>query len=111
MRAYTTSILRELGYTVVEAADGAAALGRLATGTPVDLLFTDIGLPGGLNGRDLADEARRQRPGLKVLFTSGYAQDGVIQGSRPGAETAFLQKPFTFAALADKLRAILASSA
>ena len=107
VRAYTTEILRELGYTVLEAATGRAALEILATHPEVQLLFTDVGLPGGMNGRQLADVARGQRRDLKVLFTSGYARNAIVHDGRldPGVE--LITKPFTQAALATRLRTIL----
>ncbi|WP_425158678.1 hypothetical protein [Candidatus Binatus sp.] len=71
------------------------------------MLFTDIGLPGGLNGRQLADEARLRRPHLRVLFTSGYARSAIVHQGRldPGVE--LLSKPFTLAQLSSKIRQIL----
>jgi CheY-like chemotaxis protein len=107
VRANTTTMLRELGYGVLEASDGPAAL-RIIEGRPdVDLLFTDIGLPNGLNGRQLADEARLQMPELKVLFTSGYARSAIVHQGRldPGVE--LLSKPFTLVQLSAKIRQIL----
>ena len=77
LRAYTSEILRELGYRVVEAATGGAALAALDEGAAVDLLLTDVVMPG-LNGPQLADEARRRRPRLKVLFMTGYTREAVI---------------------------------
>jgi len=73
----------------------------------VRLVFTDVGLPGTLNGRQLADEAQRQHPGLLVLFTTGYARNAIIHQGRldPGVE--FIAKPFTFAGLIAKIRGVL----
>ncbi len=107
VRAHTIEMLRELGYSVVEAADGAAALRILDAEPRVRLLFTDVGLPGGMNGRQLADEARRRRPTLLVLFTTGYARNAIVHHGRldPGVE--LIAKPFTFTALAAKLRDVL----
>ncbi|WP_342712718.1 response regulator [Bradyrhizobium sp. B124] len=86
------------------------ALHMLEANPHVKLLFTDVGLPGGMNGRQLADEARRQRRGLKVLFTTGYARNAIVHGGRldPGVE--LITKPFSQAALAAKLRDILDAS-
>ena len=100
-------MLRELNYRVLEAPDGQAALLSLDANREIALLFTDVGLPGGMNGRQLADEARRRRPDLKILFTSGYARDAIVHHGRldPGVE--LLVKPFTFASLAAKIRRIL----
>ena len=74
----------------------------------IELLFTDVGLPGGMNGRQLADEARRRRPGLKVLFTSGYARNAIVHHGRLDPGVQLITKPFTFAGLAAKLRQVLA---
>jgi signal transduction histidine kinase/DNA-binding response OmpR family regulator len=107
VRAHSLEMLRELGYRVLAAADGESALAQLAAAGPIDLLFTDVGLPGRMNGKQLADEARRRRPGLRVLFTTGYARNAIVHHGRldPGVE--LLAKPFAFAALADKLRQVL----
>ncbi len=107
VRANTTTMLRDLGYGVLEASDGPSALRLIEGRSDIDLLFTDIGLPGGLNGRQLADEARLQRPLLRVLFTSGYARSAIVHQGRldPGVE--LLSKPFTLAQLATKIRQIL----
>jgi CheY-like chemotaxis protein len=107
VRSYSADILRSLGYRVMEAPDGPAAL-RLLDGEPeLRLLFTDVGLPGGLNGRQLADEAKRRRPELKVLFTTGYARNAIVHQGRldPGVE--LIVKPFTASSLAAKIRQVL----
>jgi CheY-like chemotaxis protein len=82
LRHYTTETLRELGYMVLEAADGYAALDVLDRHPEIDLLFTDVVLAGGINGRALADEALRRRPGLKVLFTTGYTSNAIVHHGR-----------------------------
>jgi signal transduction histidine kinase/CheY-like chemotaxis protein len=107
VRNFTVEMLRELGYRVVEATDGQTALRLLDANRDIVLLFTDVGLPGGMNGRQLADEAKRRRPDLKILFTSGYARNAIVHHGRldPGVE--LLVKPFTFAALAAKIRHVL----
>ena len=107
VRTYSTRRLRELGYHVLEAANARAALQVLEGHPEVAVLFTDIGLPGGMNGRQLAEEARKRRPNLKVLFTTGYARNAIVHDGRldPGVE--LLTKPFTQAALAEKLRDII----
>ena len=107
VRAYTTEALRELGYRVIEAPDGPAALGILERQSDVRLLFTDVGLPGGMNGRDLADAARRLRPNLPILFTTGYARNAIVHGGRLDPDVQLIGKPFTFQALAAKVREIL----
>ncbi len=107
VRAGSVRSLRELGYRVVEARDGAAALRVLERESGIDLIFTDVGLPGGMNGRQVADEARRRWPRLRVLFTTGYARNAIVHHGRldPGVE--LIVKPYTFSALARKIRAAL----
>jgi CheY-like chemotaxis protein len=107
VRSYSADILRALGYRVIEASDGPAALRLFDAEPELRLLFTDVGLPGGLNGRQLADEARRRRPDLKVLFTTGYARNAIVHQGRldPGVE--LIVKPFTAANLAAKIRQVL----
>jgi CheY-like chemotaxis protein len=99
--------LGELGYTVLEAENGRAALNLIESRPDIRLLFTDVGLPGGLNGRQLAEAAKKHRPNLKVLFTTGYARNAIVHDGRldPGVE--LITKPFSQAALAAKLRDIL----
>ena len=112
VRAYSVNSLRELGYRVIEAADGQAALRQLEEAAgQVDLLFTDIVLPGGMTGAMVADEARRIQPGLKVLFTTGYARNAIVHHGRldPGVE--LLSKPFSYADLAGRVRELLDSPA
>jgi len=107
VRSFTRETLQELGYEVREAASGSAALRALEASPDLRLLFTDIGLPGGMNGRQLAEEARRRRPELKVLLTTGYTRDTMVRQGRldPGVE--LLIKPFTEADLARKIREVL----
>jgi len=107
VRSFTIEMLRELGYTVIEATDGENALRLLDAHRDIVLLFTDVGLPGGMNGRQLADEAMRRRSRLKVLFTSGYARNAIVHHGRldPGVE--LLSKPFTFATLGARIRRLL----
>jgi PAS domain S-box-containing protein len=109
VREFTADMLRELGYRVLDAPDGASALGLLDRNTDVAALFTDIGLPGGMNGRQLAEEAQRRRPRLRVLFTSGYASDAIVHDGRLDPGVQLIAKPFTFDGLATKLRQVLAS--
>ena len=107
VRTYSSESLRELGYTVLEAQNARTALQMLDRHPEVAVIFTDIGLPGGMNGRQLCEEARKLRPTLKVLFTSGYARNAIVHDGRldPGVE--LLTKPFTQAALGEKLRDII----
>jgi CheY-like chemotaxis protein len=111
VRTYSVEILRELGYRVIEAHDGPSALRLLERQAHVDLLFTDVVLPGGATGADVARDARALRPELKVLFTTGYARDAIVHHGRldPGVE--LITKPFTYADLAVKVRDVLDSIA
>jgi signal transduction histidine kinase len=107
VRALSVQILRDLGYAVLEAADGAEALRVLEREPRIDLLFTDVGLPNGMTGRQLSESARHLRPHLKVLFTTGYARNAIVHDGRldPGVE--LIGKPFAAADLALRVRAIL----
>jgi PAS domain S-box-containing protein len=107
VRAYSKEILRELGYSILEAGTGAAALRVLDAHPEIDLVFTDVGLPGGMNGRQLADEARKRRPDLKILFTTGYARNAIVHEGRLDPGVQLVTKPFTYAAVGAKLRDIL----
>lgn len=109
VRAYSAEVLRELGYLVLEAPDGQGALALLERpgAARVDLLFTDVILPGGMTGPALAERARALHPGLKVLFTTGYAQSASERAGwvAPGSE--LITKLFTYADLAARTRAVL----
>ncbi|HEX3943589.1 MAG TPA: response regulator [Rhizomicrobium sp.] len=107
VRTFSTETLRELGYNVLEAPNANAAIQILDAHPEIAALFTDVGLPGGVNGRQLAERARKAKPNLKVLFTTGYARNAIVHDGRldPGVE--LLTKPFSPAALAEKLRDIL----
>jgi PAS domain S-box-containing protein len=107
VRGNTTGIVRELGYTVLEAPLAATALHLLERHPEIKLLFTDIGLPGGMNGRQLADAARKVRPDLKVLFTTGYARNAIVHDGRLDPGVVLIPKPFTYAAIAAKLADML----
>jgi CheY-like chemotaxis protein len=107
VRATTVEILRDLGYDVIEAPDGQVALRRLEQVPGIRLLFTDVGLPGGMDGVRLAEAARRGRPDLPVLFTTGYARDAFTGNSPIAAGAEVLRKPFTGEDLARKLRQAL----
>ncbi|MGD9980237.1 MAG: response regulator [Hyphomonadaceae bacterium] len=108
VRAYSAASLQDAGYCVLEAEDAEAALDVLDHHPEVDLLFTDVRLPGPFNGRELAERARRDRPCLKVLLTTGYASEIVASSGRVEAGLELLPKPFTDDALTDKVRAVLA---
>ncbi|WP_294235867.1 PAS domain-containing protein [uncultured Sphingomonas sp.] len=109
VRAYSTEALRELGYDVLEAEDGASALALLDApeARRIALLFSDVVLPGGMTGADLASAARSLHPQLKVLFTTGYARDVIVHGGRLDAGVALITKPFDFSDLAARIRAML----
>jgi PAS domain S-box-containing protein len=108
VRAYSAEVLRELGYRVLEAADGPAALALLRNKeTKIDLLFTDVVLPGGMSGAVLAKEAVEIRPGLKTLFTTGYARNAIVHQGRLDPGVQLITKPFSYADLATRIRDIL----
>jgi CheY-like chemotaxis protein len=107
VRRVSVRRLKELGYLVVEADGGAAALRVLDRGEAIDLLFTDVVMAGGMTGIDLAREAHRRRPGLKTLFTSGYAEPTVIQRGMPESKSAWLSKPHSALELHTKIRELL----
>jgi len=109
VRTYLSSQLRTLGYRVKSAADAREALMELEHARP-DLLFTDVVMPGDMNGGELADHARRLFPDLKVLFTSGYAQDALVEGGRLRPDVHLLGKPYRRSDLASKLREVLAAT-
>jgi CheY-like chemotaxis protein len=107
----TVGLLRELGYSVLTARNGADALAQLRTSERVDILFTDVVLPQGMNGRMLAREAAALRPALPVLFTTGYARNAIIHNGQLDSDVQFLAKPYTQQDLARKLRAVLDAGA
>ena len=107
LRAYTVEILGELGYRVLEAANGAAALEILDRGDEIDLLFTDVVMPGGLNGRQLATEAGKRRPNLKMLFTTGYTRNAIVHHGRLDAGVQLISKPFALQELGKRIREVL----
>lgn len=106
VREVTVDSLRELGYTVLQAESPIRALELLQEQPEINLLFTDIVMPQ-MNGRQLADEAVRRFPNLKVLYTTGYARNAIIHNGTLDNDTAFLAKPFTTAQLAQKIREVL----
>jgi PAS domain S-box-containing protein len=107
IRMLVADLLAEAGYAVIEAADGAAGLKVLESNARIDLLITDVGLPGGMNGRQVADAARVSRPRLKVLFITGYAENAVIGQGQLGDGMFLLTKPFQMDLLAHKVREII----
>jgi signal transduction histidine kinase len=106
IRLMSTEMLRGLGYQVVAAADGEAALTLIEAEARIDLLFTDIVMPG-IHGKALADRATALRPGLKVLFTTGYTRNAVVHNGRVDPGVTLLTKPFTTAQLAARVRQVL----
>jgi CheY-like chemotaxis protein len=107
LRTYTTEALRDLGYRVLEAADGRGALEIVERHPEIELLFTDVVLTGGMNGRALSDEVSRRRPGLPVLFTTGYTSNAIVHHGRLDPGMHLIGKPFTYAELAAKVRRML----
>jgi len=105
VRNFVSETLIELGYEVMQAQDGDAALSALAT-CQVDLLLTDIVMPG-MNGRALAEEAQRRQPGLKVLYMTGYSRDAIVHQGRLDPGVSLIQKPFTQNALAQRVGSTL----
>src|ERR1700751_3006600 len=111
VREVAVSMITELGYRVVKARDAASALVVVDSGIPIDLIFTDVMMPGTLRSPDLARKAKERLPNIAVLFTSGYTQNAIVHGGRldPGVE--LLAKPYTREALARKIRHVLANQA
>jgi two-component system NtrC family sensor kinase len=99
--------LQERGYRVLSASDGASALRMIETAPHIDLLLTDVVLPGGMNGRELTDAVLRQRAGIKVLYMTGYTRNAIIHHGRLDPDIDLLTKPFTADALTRKVRRIL----
>lgn len=109
VRDYSVMILTELGYRVLQAQDAESALSVLASDHKIDLLFTDVVLPGP-SGRVIADEALKLRPGLKVLFTTGYSRNAIVHHGRLDPGVQLISKPFTFEQLATRVRDLLDQS-
>ncbi len=108
VRTYVVTQIASLGYATLEAANAAEAL-NIIDGADVDLLFTDVIMPGGMNGRQLVDEAVRRRPQLKTLFTSGYTENAILHHGRLDAGVLLLAKPYRKPELARMLRVALNS--
>jgi CheY-like chemotaxis protein len=107
VRAYSVEILRELGYRVIEAHDGPSALRLLERQFRLDLLFTDVVLPGGMTGAQVAAKAREAKPDLKVLFTTGYARNAIVHHGRLDRGVQLITKPFSMSDLATRVRDVL----
>ncbi|OGT71171.1 MAG: hypothetical protein A3H44_07770 [Gammaproteobacteria bacterium RIFCSPLOWO2_02_FULL_57_10] len=110
VRHYASSQLAALGYRVIEATNGATAMEIVQTQADIDLLFTDVVMPGGMSGHQLADAARALRPAIKVLYTSGYAENVIVHHGRLDAGVHLLQKPYRRADLARHVRDALYAS-
>jgi PAS domain S-box-containing protein len=104
LRSHAAEMLHELGYRIIQAPSGAAALSILDSNPQIDLLFTDVVMPGAVNGRSLADEALRKQPKLKVLFTTGYTRNAIVHHGRLDPGIHLLTKPYSFQQLAVKVR-------
>jgi len=110
VRTLVAEVLSDLGYRVLEAGDGIEALGILRSDLRIDLVVTDVGLPGGMNGRQVADAGLELRPGLKVLFITGYAETVVLGERQADHTTQVLTKPFTVDALGARISTMLAGA-
>ncbi len=108
VREYVLTQLRSLGYVTLDAANGAEALAIIAAGNQFDLLFTDVIMPGAMNGRQLATEVQKSKPGLKVLFTSGYTENAIIHHGRLDTGVLLLAKPYRKSDMAGMIRKALA---
>jgi len=109
VRTLIAEVLTDLGYRVIEASDGVEAMEILRSDTRLDLLVTDVGLPGGMNGRQIADAGQELRPNLKVLFITGYAESVALGATPAGANTQVLTKPFKVDALGARIANMLAA--
>ncbi|GJE25689.1 PAS domain-containing protein [Methylobacterium organophilum] len=109
VRATVVEMLSDLGYRVLKAVDATSALSVIESGIPIDLLFTDVVMPGALKSPELARKARERLPDIAVLFTSGYTENSIVHGGRLDAGVELLSKPYTREALARKFRHVLAN--
>jgi PAS domain S-box-containing protein len=108
VRMLVTDILADLGYTAIEAEDSASGLAILRSDVRIDLLVTDVGLPGGMNGRQMVDATCDVRPDLKVLFITGYAENAAVGNGHLGPGMAVLTKPFAVETMAARIRSMIA---
>jgi PAS domain S-box-containing protein len=109
VRAIVVEMLTDLGYRVLKAVDATSALSVVESGIPIDMLFTDVVMPGTLKSPELARKARERLPDIAVLFTSGYTENSIVHGGRLDAGVELLSKPYTREALARKFRHVLAN--
>ena len=110
VRRYAEEALLQLGYRVVAAASGPQALEALQSKDDIELLFTDIVMPGGMNGRELVAAARRINPAIRVLYTSGFMSSEIVRLTRLDPEARLLEKPYRRAQLAEAVRESLAAA-
>ena len=107
VRMVIAEVLSDLGYTVLEADNSQSGLHIVETRARIDLLLTDVGLPGGMNGRQLADAARERRPDLKVLFLTGYAESAAVGNGRMEQGMEVMTKPFELETFAAKVEGMI----
>ena len=111
VRNFVIAQLQSLGYRTIAAADSRAALAQVENGQPFDLLFTDVIMPGAMTGRQLADEVTKRRPGMKVLYTSGYTDNAIVHHGRLDQGVLLLTKPYRRSQLAQMVRLALRGKA
>ncbi|CAA2156035.1 Blue-light-activated protein [Methylobacterium brachiatum] len=110
VRMLVTEVLEDLGYTAIEAADSVAGLKVLQSDVRIDLLVSDVGLPGGMNGRQMAEAGRSTRPGLKVLFITGYAEAAVLGNGQLDPGMQVITKPFVVEVLGARIREMIGTA-
>ncbi len=107
VRRVMADILIENGYQIIEAENGSSAMHHIQSSARIDLLVSDVGLPGGMNGRQLADAARQHRPSLKILFVTGYAEQAMVRTELKEIDMEVISKPFNIEAFASKVHKML----
>ena len=107
VRMLVAEVLHEIGYQCIEASDGVSGLKLLQSAARIDLLITDVGLPGGMNGRQMADAARVGRPELKVLFITGYAENAVLNHGHLDHGMHVMTKPFVMESFARRVKELI----
>jgi CheY-like chemotaxis protein len=111
VRTLAVTVLRNLGYEVLEAGDGTSAIAAMKNGPRIDLLFTDVVLAGGVSGPEVAEEGKRLQPAMRILFMSGYPSEVMIRRGELEQDAELLNKPFRKADLAQKVREVLQKAA
>ena len=109
VRSFVTETLRGLNYRVLEAPDGDAALAMVHQSDRIDLLLTDVVMPG-MNGRTLGEAAQQHRPGLKILYMTGYSRNAIVHQGRLDPGVSLIQKPFSESVLASRVRGVLSAA-